>query len=59
MSHAKPITKAQREAVMAHLREPETVTQAAVIKRLSLKNTNNFYRLATRIARELIQKHHV
>lgn len=51
MSRATPVTQAQRNLITIHLSNPKQTTQADVIKRLRLKNSNNFYRLVYRVVR--------
>lgn len=51
MSLPKPITKAQRDIITAHLANHKLVTQRDAMKRLRITSHNNFYRLAYRVMR--------
>lgn len=42
-------TKRQRDVMKQHLAAPHMTTQATVIRKLKLSDTNAFYRLAYRV----------
>lgn len=49
---ASQTTKAQQDAIIAHLSDPKGVTQASVMRRLKLNQPNDFYRLTYRVIRD-------
>jgi hypothetical protein len=49
---ANRTTKAQRDAIIAHLADPTGVTQASVMRKLKLNHQNDFYRLTYRVIRD-------